>query len=928
MHRLAITLLGPPQVRRDGELLSFDTRKAVALLAFLAGTARPHSREALAALFWPEYADARNALRRTLSALQSALGPGWLDTGRETVALPLQPNLWLDSVAFESQIDVATDRSQLAAAVALYQDDFMAGFTLRDSPAFDEWQFFEAERLRGRLAQALERLAELQSAAGDVQGAIDAARRRLGLDPLHEPAHRALMTLYARAGQRSAALRQYRECARLLERELGVAPLDETIQLYEHIRTTPAEHAPRPLAPLLAHQTRSTQPLVGREAEQERLRAAYTSARSGALVVIEGQPGIGKTRLADDLREVARAAGAVTLTVRCYERETELAYAPLAGLLREAVAVLERSGRLGALRPDLLAEAARLVPALGGEHPQLPALTGADARRRFFEAIADVLLAACDRNGPALLFIDDAHWADGASLDVLAFLARRLRGHSIVLLLTWRDTDVPPDHSLRVLLAEARREGAAHTVTLAPLDVTAIEQLVQLTGGAKSGKLAARLHRESGGLPLLAVEYLAALREGALVADGPWPLPERARDLLEARLRPLSELARQILTAAAAVGRDIDLATLCAAAAMSEDDAVEALEELLARGVLHEVSAAPLRFAFGHERLRALSYERTSQLRRRVLHRRIGVHLAELCRHAPRPGLLAQAAHHHAEAGENLVAADLHRLAGDEARALAANSEAVAHYSAALALGHPDAAGLHHALGDLRALAGSYPRALEHYAAAHITGPASAAVLRKIGEIHHRLGEWDAAETHYAAALAEPRADAGERAATLAAWSLTARRRGHTEHAASLAAEALTLAETAGEARVLARAHGAAGAIALLNDRVTALQHLEHGLVLAQQVDDPETRIAALNSLALALADEDPAHAIALAETALELCLARDDRHRAAALHNTLADLRHATGEREAALAHLREAVALFAAIGHDQPAIWMLTEW
>jgi DNA-binding SARP family transcriptional activator len=118
-------------------------------------------------------------------------------------------------VAFEAQLGPSADQQALAAGLALYRDDFLAGFTLRDSPAFDEWQFFEAERLRQLCLSTLERLVELYSRTGDHDGAIAAARRRLALDPLHEPAYRALMRAYAAAGQRAAALRQYRLCAQL-----------------------------------------------------------------------------------------------------------------------------------------------------------------------------------------------------------------------------------------------------------------------------------------------------------------------------------------------------------------------------------------------------------------------------------------------------------------------------------------------------------------------------------------------------------------------------------------------------------------------------------------------------------------------------------------------------------------------------------------
>jgi DNA-binding SARP family transcriptional activator/tetratricopeptide (TPR) repeat protein len=938
MPRLALALLGSPQVTLDGAAVRFDTRKAVALLAYLACTGHPHSRDALAALLWPEYADARNALRRTLSTVQRTLGEGWLDVGRDQIAVVARAELWLDTTVFAAGIREALGREELAAAAALYRDDFLAGFTLRDSPAFDEWQFFEAERFRQQLASALERLAELSAAAGAHDAAIDVARRRLALDPLHEPAHRDLMRHYAIAGQRAAALRQYRACARALEQELGIAPSDETVQLYETIRVT-STPAPQRLAtpgqptpPPPYRDPGSTEVLVGRASERARLRTVYAAAPSGALAALSGPPGIGKTSLAEDLLIVVRAGGGATLAARCYEGEAGLAYAPVAALLREAVATLDRSGRFGALPPDQLAEVARLVPALA-RRPDLraaPPLAGPDARRRFFEAVADLLLAACAGAAAGVLFVDDAHWADSASLDLLAFLARRLRGRPALLLLTWRDEEVPSGHPLRALIADARRVGTAELLALRGLDAAAVAELARAHATPVAPALVERLYQESEGVPLFVVEYLAALREGGPPPAGsPWPLPLRARDLLEARLRPLSAAARHLLAAAAAVGRAFDIATLCAAAALTEDGAVDGLEELLARGLVVEVSAAPLRYAFSHEQLRSLSYEQTSLVRRRLLHRRVVTHLVALFAATAQPGLSALIASHAADAGDVSLAAAHHRLAGDEARALAANAEALTHYRAALEFGHPEVAALHEALGDLLALAGAYPGALTHYDAAHKTGGPDPAVARKMGEIQHRLGEWDAAAQQFAAVLAASEANPAERARASAAWSLTARRGGDLVSAARLVGQALALAEVSHDPRALARAHAAAGTLAdQEGDRARALAHLERGLALAEQVDDPETRVSALNSLALALAETDPVRAIALAEAALGLCLARDDRHRAAALHNTLADLRHAQGEREVSLVHLRKAVALFAAIGHDQPEIWMLTEW
>src|SRR5579884_2043811 len=250
MSRLALFLLGPPGVERDGVLVEVDTRKAIALLAYLAITRQQQSRDTLATLLWPEYDQphARATLRRTLSALNKALAGNWLEIGRETVSLKQNSDFWLDVEHFlhllaqcqthgHSSSEICSACLQpLTEAVALYRDDFLVGFSLRDSPNFDSWQFYQADSLRRDLANALERLVQCYSSQSDYEPAISYARRWLALDRLHEPAHRELMRLYAWSGDRTAALHQYRECVQVLDQELGVAPLAETTRLYQAIK--------------------------------------------------------------------------------------------------------------------------------------------------------------------------------------------------------------------------------------------------------------------------------------------------------------------------------------------------------------------------------------------------------------------------------------------------------------------------------------------------------------------------------------------------------------------------------------------------------------------------------------------------------------------------------------------------------------------
>jgi DNA-binding SARP family transcriptional activator len=250
MARLALHFLGPPRIELDGEAVHFGRRKVVALLAYLAVTSGSHSRDALATMLWPEQdqSRARAYLRVALSELNRALGEGFLVADRETATLDPDADLSLDVDRFRELVSTCKTHghpptevcpdclSALAQAVELYCDDFLSGFTLRDSPDFDEWQFFQTEGLRQELASVLERLILEHSAQGEFEAALPYARRWLALDPLHEPAHRQLMQLYAWSGQRAAALRQYAECENVLRDELGLPPEAETTQLYEAIK--------------------------------------------------------------------------------------------------------------------------------------------------------------------------------------------------------------------------------------------------------------------------------------------------------------------------------------------------------------------------------------------------------------------------------------------------------------------------------------------------------------------------------------------------------------------------------------------------------------------------------------------------------------------------------------------------------------------
>jgi DNA-binding SARP family transcriptional activator len=344
---LKLFFLGPPQIELDEASLELESRKGVALLAYLAVTGQSHSRDALSTLLWPDndQQQARSYLRHALWLLKKALGDSWLEISREQVGLQAEADIWLDVHAFQQGAAAASGTDgdglpRLAEAAELYRGDFLSGFTLADAPNFDEWQFFQTEDLRQRLAGALKQLVWGYSRQSNFEVAIPHARRWVALDPLHEPAQRHLMQLYGETDQKAAALRQYEEYAALLEKELGLPPEEETTTLYEAIKAKriaepflkAKEHRPQsrpepdpgsaeqliplssPPPPLpfpesaFSAETEEA-PFVGRQQELIRLNRLLEAAlsRQNQIAFVIGPAGQGKTALLQAFGQQAQA---------------------------------------------------------------------------------------------------------------------------------------------------------------------------------------------------------------------------------------------------------------------------------------------------------------------------------------------------------------------------------------------------------------------------------------------------------------------------------------------------------------------------------------------------------------------------------------------------------------------------------------------
>ena len=974
MSQLSLALLGPPVVARDGVPQVFDTKKATAMLAVLALSSTDRSREQLAGLLWPDSdaARSRGSLRRTLSVTAAKMGDGLVIT-RSTVALRAE-RVAVDVTDFEALVARA-DTTSMGRAVALYRDDFLAGFSLRDCPEFDQWQSQTADRLRRLLGGTLERLVAAHDKAGQLDVATGYAHRWLALDTLHEPAYQALIGLLARSGQRSAALGQYRELVRVLDRELAVQPLPATTRLYDDVRAgrlappaTPSTlgasptraEAPSPAAAGAPAQSQEPTgqhapagpparpdrwPMVGRVAELRSMSRAWRAVGPGGEVVaVLGEAGGGKTRLLAEFASTIEAAGASVVTGRCHEGEAGLPFALTVDLLAAALADSELVDRLPA---HVVAVLGRLAPGLVGGFADgaAPPLSSPGDLTRLYAAVGTVLVnRAQTGQGPGVVLVDDVHWADGPSLALLAYLVHRLPDWPLLLVVSFRPEQAEGMRALRSAVTDAVDGGRGRLVPLSPLGADEIGAVLRAANLTEPDP--ARMLAHTRGLPLLVHEYAQAQAAGQLGpspagAEQPWSAPASVRELMGRRLDAASEATRQLLSAVAVLSGGCDPELARAVSGRGEAETVDSLDEAVARFLLTE--SAPLRaggsptYEFPYEGLRQVAYESTTLARRRLLHSRAADALTarfDRDRSAARAAVVAGQLQ---EAGREAESAQWWWQAALLARDLAAHAEAYADLRQALALGYPQAPALL-GLGDVLTALGRYREAVAAFETGAATSDGADALAagfeHRLAEVHHRLGDWDLAEAHLAAAAdLVGAADYSGQARVEADRAVVAYRRGDFTAATEFAGSALSHARQGNDPAALAQSLNAAGMLAARRGETAAAEEqLRDSLRHARSAADRGAQAAALNNLARLLADTGRRpEALAYATEALARGVDLGDQHRVAALHTNLADLLHAAGHREAAVQHLKEAARGFAALETGaslRPEIWTLVEW
>jgi DNA-binding SARP family transcriptional activator len=846
-------VLGPLEVLSEGERLPVGGGKQRALLAILLLRANEVvSSDRLIDLLWGDEPPdtAAKALQVHISQLRKALesgetdGGGVVKTRSPGYVLEIDPEQ-LDLHLFEQlaaegrrALD-AGDPDQAAEtldeALALWRGPPLSDF------AYADFAQAEASRVEEIRQAALEDRVQADLERGRHGEAISELERLIAAEPLRERPRAQLMLALYRSGRQAEALEAYTEARSALVDELGIEPgrelkelqdailrQDPELDLERAIKDVPARPTSEPAA------TRRSESFVGRQSELAEFQAAFDDALTGrmSLFLIAGEPGIGKSRLADEATSLAQVGQARVCWGRCWEAGGAPAYWPWVQALREYI----RTGGEEQVRELLgpgAADIAQMLPELHELFPDLPPPPSLDpegARFRLFDSTASFLRAAGEER-PVVLVLDDLHAADEPSLLLLRFLARSLHDARVAIVGAYRDTE-PRREALLEAVAEARREPITRYIRLGGLDVAEVATVVELIGGIEpTEKLALAIHRETEGNPLFVGELVRLLAsegrlEDAADATGALSIPQGVREVIDHRLRRLSEPCKDLLSVASVLGREFRLDALERVSERPRGELLDRLDEAQAARVVVDLPAGRGGLRFSHTLIRDSLYRDLGTGDRLRLHRRAVSALEAL--YAPKlEPHLAELAYHSFEAapaGDTEKAIEYARRAGDQAAALLAYEEAARLYRMGLealeSQTPPDEAArceLLLALGGAEARGGDVPAAMETFLhaaevarALHAPEQLARAALGYGGRwIWFRAGKDQRLIPLLEDALATlPEGDSELRAMLLARLAGALRDHPIPERRTALTQEALEIARRLGEPRTLAHAVG------------------------------------------------------------------------------------------------------------------------
>jgi DNA-binding SARP family transcriptional activator len=720
-------ILGPVQVVEDGSLSSLGgNRERDVLALLLLSPNQVVSSDRLIDELWdgrpPEAAT--DALRVYVSRLRKALR----QSARDGVLRTSPPGYLLrvdlgqlDADRFERLVARAREEaaggdhngaaSTLRKALAVWRGPALADVV--DSPSIRT----EASRLEEARLAALEERIEADLACGhhtEVIPELDAMTRA---HRVRERLWAQRMTALYRAGRQAEALRAYQELRGILGDDLGIEPSSALVRLETAIlrqdpaldwfpppRRVPVEPPGSPRSAATIEERLRQMPFTGRDTELGRLKTHMHEAGAGrgGLVMVMGEPGIGKTRLAEELSVEARHQGWSVLWGRCYEGSWTPPYNPFV----EAIDSLVARANPEELRADMAQGGpalARLVATVRAHFPDLPdplAVEPDEERFRLLDAATQLLLASSART-PVLVCIDDLHWSDGGSIAMLTHLARFVARHRLLVVGTYRDTEVGMNHPLTEAIPALARGAEFDRIHLQGLPAEAVDALLRNLAAQDVRKtVTAAFAAETDGNPFFLREVLRHLvDEGAVYQDpdGRWTsdlpigklgIPDSVREVVNLRLNRLSESARRLLSAACAFDGPFPFDVVAPVSGLTEREALDALDEALAAQLLDEGPIGGT-CVFSHALIRHTIYAQASSPRRLRLHRQVAEVLEAEFGDDPTPAAAGEIAHHYQRSAELPGAergASFALLAATHAESRGAHEEAARFLRAALAL--------------------------------------------------------------------------------------------------------------------------------------------------------------------------------------------------------------------------------------------------
>lgn len=728
MSTFALHLLGPPKVvEPPGDVAprpGIGASKCIALLSYLTLEPGPHTREELAALLWGDSPDsaARASLRQTLKRLRVVTGD-LLRVDRATITVS-------ETVECDVKDFLRAAERQPAQAARFDVPRFFEGFALRHAAAFDEWLAAKRQALLQRYQDALRVAARDALERSQWREAAALAERWVACNPLSDEATRVAIEAAYLSGDRGAALAQFAAYEERLARGAAVKPSASLVELAQRIGAdVTGRSAARPRAREASEETPPAfeASLVGREDEWRQLAAVWRVAAAGAaqVMLIEGEAGVGKTRLAEDFLRWARLDGATVLRGRGYDAQTDIPYGPVVEALRD---VLDAPGLAGT-PAEWLTEATRLLPELRRRFPLLPeppAPADPSERWRLSEGLAQVMLAVAAER-PTVLFIDDLQWCDGETCALLHFLMRRFERSPVALFATLNlgelERDAPAARLYRALRAESR----ATVVPLASLSEDEvwrmIREMAHIDTPVGGRRLAQRAHEVTDGNPFYVIELLKTLfARGLLAADpqtGAWlapsvpeaesykaaPMPESVHDAIAQRVVKLPYELRDLLATIAVAGRGAGTDLISKVHAISRLRAAALGDALVERRLLVEEQGV---YRCAHAVIAEVVRDALTPARRRELHRAIALALITIAGSGDIGEQAGEIARHADRGGEGAAAYRYALIASDAAAGGYAFEEALSwlDVAAAAASGAPEADEVNRRTARVLALAG------------------------------------------------------------------------------------------------------------------------------------------------------------------------------------------------------------------------------